>query len=140
MHTEAATIAARSATNRAKVTNDPRKLPGHDGRKRDGRRRRDLVAIYLDALGGRDAVTELQLVEVRKAAELTAAAETVRARVLAGDVTLDLGLLVKLEGEARRAVRALGIKGGGRKPARTLAEHLANRAATRAGAPSEAAA
>jgi hypothetical protein len=140
MNTESTPIAAWSATNRAKITNDPRKLPGHDGRKREGRRRRDLVAIYLDAIGGRDAVTELQLVEVRKAAELTAAAESVRARVLAGDVTADLAVLVKIEGEARRAVRALGIKGAGRKPARTLAEHLANRAAARTAAPSEAAA
>ena len=54
-------------------------------------------------------MSELQLVQVRKAAELTTAAEAVRARVLGGDATADLHALVKLEGEARRAVRALGI-------------------------------
>jgi len=47
---------------------------------------------------------------VRKAAELTTAAEAVRARVLAGDAAMDLELLVKIEGEARRAVRALNLK------------------------------
>jgi hypothetical protein len=67
----------------------------------------NLVAIFLDALGGRAAVSELQLVQVRKAAELTTAAEAVRAPVLAGDAAMDLELLVKIEGEASRAVRAL---------------------------------
>jgi hypothetical protein len=102
--------ATRSLTTRSKLTNDPLKfLRGRDGRTRQGRRRRDLVTIYINALGGRAAVSELQLVTVRKAAELTTAAETVRARVLTGDAS-DLDALVKLEGEARRAVRALGIK------------------------------
>ena len=55
-------------------------------------------------------MSELQLVQVRKAAELTTAAEAVRARVLAGDAAMDLELLVKIEGEARRAVRALNLK------------------------------
>jgi hypothetical protein len=38
-----------------------------------------LALIFLDALGGRAAVSELQLVQVRKAAELTTAAEAARA-------------------------------------------------------------
>lgn len=127
MQVELVAIAPRSSTNRAKITNDPRKLLGSDGRKREGRRRRDLVSIFLDSLGGRAAATELQLVIVRKAAELTVAAETARARLLTGDVAVNLEALVKLEGEARRAVRALGIKSGGRKPAPTLADYLASR-------------
>lgn len=128
MQHESAATAARPATNRAQVTNDPRKLPGHDGRKREGRRRRDLVAIFIDALGGRAAVSDVQLVAVRKAAELTAAAEAVRSRVLAGDATADLGALIKIEGEARRAVRALGIKSG--PPAHVpLRDRLADEAA-----------
>ena len=55
-------------------------------------------------------MSELELVQVHKAAELTTAAEAVRARVLAGDAAMDLELLVKIEGEARRAVRALNLK------------------------------
>jgi hypothetical protein len=73
------------------------------------RRRRDLVAIFLDALGGRAAVSELQLVQVRKAAELTTAAEAVRARVLAGDAGWTLSCSSRSRG-ARRAVRALNLK------------------------------
>lgn len=128
MHAETALTAARLSRNRAKITNDPCKLFGHDGRKREGRRRRDLVSIYLDALGSRDAVTPFQLVGIRRAAELTYAAEVMRARFVSGDVTADPEMLVKLEGEARRAERTLGIKGTSRRPP-TLAEHLASRAA-----------
>jgi hypothetical protein len=113
MQHDANATAARSLTSRSKTTNDPHYLRGtrgRDGRTVQGRRRRDLVSIYLDALGGRAAVSELQLVGVRKAAELTTAAEAMRARVLAGDPAVNVDALVKLEGEARRAVRALGIK------------------------------
>ena len=60
-------------------------MPLASSHRAQWRRRRDLVAIFLDALGGRAAVSELQLVQVRKAAELATAAEAVRARVLAGD-------------------------------------------------------
>ena len=85
---------------RARATNDPAYVPLASSHRAQSRRRRDLVAIFLDALGGRAAVSELQLVQVRKAAELTTAAEAVRARVLAGDAAMDLELLVKIEGEA----------------------------------------
>jgi hypothetical protein len=120
MHPDTPATAARSPTTRSRVSNDPRHIPGIDGRGREQRRRRDLVAIFIDALGGRAKVSELQLVAVRKAAELTAAAEAVRARVLAGDATADLDALVKLEGEARRAVRALNIESGPPPHAGTL--------------------
>ena len=59
---------------RARATNDPAYVPLASSHRAQSRRRRDLVAIFLDALGGRAAVSELQLVQVRKAAELTTAA------------------------------------------------------------------
>ena len=73
-------------------------------------------------------MSELQLVQVRKAAELTTAAEAVRARVLAGDAAMDLELLVKIEGEARRAVRALNLKTAAKRGP-TFAEVVARIAA-----------
>lgn len=67
--------------------------------------------MFIEALGGPDVVTDLMLITVRKAAELTVAAEAARAAVLAGgSCAADLDMLVKLEGEARRAIRALGLK------------------------------
>lgn len=80
---------------RARATNDPAH-PSTTTQLAQARRRRDLVRIYVDALGGPQAVTDLQRVGIRKAAELTAAAEMLRARVLAGDAASDLGGLVKL--------------------------------------------
>jgi hypothetical protein len=54
----------------------------------------------------------------------------VRARVLAGDATADLDALVKLEGEARRAVRALNLKTAAKRGP-TFAEVVARIAAGR---------
>jgi hypothetical protein len=74
------------------------------------RRRRELISIYVKALGGSAAVSDLMMVAVRRAAELTTAGECARKALLDGQA--DIALVVKLEGEARRAVRALGIKLG----------------------------
>ena len=76
-------------------------------------------------------MSELQLVQERKAAELTTATEAVRARVLAGDAAMDLELLVKIEGEARRAVRALNLKTAAKRGP-TFAEVVARIAAEEA--------
>ena len=80
-------------------------------------------------------MSELQLVQVRKAAELTTAAEAVRARVLAGDATADLDALVKLEGEAKRAVRALNINTHARPQVPDLQAYLVAKAAERSSLP-----
>jgi hypothetical protein len=106
------------------MTNDPFFAPSHGSRatgpRAQDRRRRDLVGIFLQSLSGpsgSSVVSELTLVAVRKAADLTVAAEMARARILAGDNNAaDLDCLVKLEGEARRAVRALGFKTDAKKP------------------------
>jgi hypothetical protein len=84
---------------------------------RQTRRRRDLIRMFIAAIG--PEAGDLALVTVRKAAELTVAAEAARARVLnGGTCAADLDMLVKLEGEARRAIRALGLKldAGAAKP------------------------
>jgi hypothetical protein len=81
----ARSLAIAKLKGRARATNDPAYVPLASSHRAQSRRRRDLVAIFLDALGGRVAVSELQLVQVLKAAELTTSAEAVRARVLAGD-------------------------------------------------------
>jgi len=73
------------------------------------RRRRDLITAFVSALGGKDAVNDITLMAVRKAAELTVAAEMARAAMLSGTPT-DMLALVRLEGVAARAVRLLGLK------------------------------
>ena len=73
------------------------------------RRRRDLVETFMAALGGPSVVNELTQVTVRKAAELVVLAEATRAGMLNGVVTDIIGL-IRIEGEARRACRSLGLK------------------------------
>jgi hypothetical protein len=72
------------------------------------RRRRDLIATFLAALGP-NGVNDFTLLMVRKAAELVTMAEGLRAGALGGGET-DITGLIKIENEARRALRALGLR------------------------------
>jgi hypothetical protein len=111
---------------RSRATNDPAFLPPANTNLRRARRRRDLVRMFLAEL---PVVSDLALVAVRRAAELTVAAEMARAAVLAGgSCAADLDMLVKLEGEARRATRALGLKLDTAKPHVPLRDQLATSA------------
>jgi hypothetical protein len=128
-----ATIARNPLLNRAALTNNPLRARA-DGRTPDGRRIRDLFRSYLAALGNpSDPATQAA---VLAAAELIVAAEAARARLLADGSGADIDQVVRLENLAGRALKRLAIKpGAGPKPP-SLAEHLANRAAERAGASS----
>jgi hypothetical protein len=99
--------ASRSANNRSRTTNDPRRVRGVDGRSAIMRRRRDLIGMYVAALGNQ--ITDRKMVEIVRAADLVAACETQRALSLRGQ-PVDVLALVRLENLAARAVKALGIK------------------------------
>jgi hypothetical protein len=107
MHPDTHVIATRSPTTRSQLTNDPRRVRGVDGRSAVMRRRRDLISMYVAALGNQ--ITDSKMVEIVRAADLVAAAETQRALSLRGQPIDVLGL-VRLENLAARAVKALGIK------------------------------
>src|SRR5260221_3861331 len=94
---------------RSPTTNDPRHLQKQPNPRVEDRRRRDLIAAFLSALGP-SGLNDLTQVMVRRAAELTVAAEVVRAGMLTGNLQSDITGLIKLENAARRAVLALGIK------------------------------
>lgn len=103
-----------------------------DGRTQTARRRRELITVYTDAMGGPAALSEGQVIDVRKAAELTALAEATRARAMregTGDAG-DISAMVRLESTAARAVRALNIKAatGSREPVADLQAYLARSA------------
>jgi hypothetical protein len=98
-----------------------------DGRTRRARRRRQLIAVYSNALGGDAALTEGQRVDIRKAAELVALAEDARALAMqegpggAGAISA----MVRLESASARAVRALNLRPpGSAAPTPTLADYL----------------
>jgi hypothetical protein len=99
-----------------------------------------LIRAFTDALGG--TLTEGQLIDVRRAAELTALSEQARAWAMQEGTggAGELSALIRLESTAVRAVRVLGIKSGAAQPKpRTLADYLANRTARHADAPGGAA-
>jgi hypothetical protein len=93
---------------RARGTNDPAYVPLASSHRAQSRRRRDLVAIFLDALGG--TATESTGGAAEEGCRADPCGRNI-ARVLAGGA-FDLDTLVKLESEARRAVSALDIKSG----------------------------
>lgn len=118
----------RPANVRSRTTNQPRRFNGISGRTAEGRRLRDILDAIVRALGGYDALSDVQLSDARRAAELTALAETARMQALRpGGGAFDVAALVKLEGVADRALRRLRIKPKGSRP--DLRAYLAGRSA-----------
>jgi hypothetical protein len=124
-------MAARSAASVSPFADrKPSKGGAVDGRTLVARRRRELIDVYTAALGGLAALTEGQQLDIRRAAELTALAEQARARALregTGDAA-ELSAMIRLEGMAARAVRALDLpKAGGKttEPVADLQAYLA---------------
>src|SRR5579862_3325901 len=114
----------RPANCRSRMSNKPRRMV-IDGRSQLGRRLHDLASGFAAQLGGWPALSDTMAANVRKAAELTALAERTRAQALRNG-NVDPLALVRLEGAAGRAVRALGVKPvAQRVPERSLGEYLA---------------
>jgi hypothetical protein len=99
----------RSFRVRSRSTNDPRYLPKQPNPRAQDRRRRDLVEAFVNALGGKDAVNDLAMLQVRRCAELQSMCEQARAAQLNGQ-PVDMLALVRLEGVAARSLRSLGLK------------------------------
>jgi hypothetical protein len=78
-----------------------------DRRRREWRRRSELVRAYTKQLGGRGAVDDLLAARIASAAELRTLAEAARTRLLAGNGDLDE--VSRLESQAARAEKALGL-------------------------------
>src|ERR1700694_1539010 len=83
---------------RAASTNNPEAL-SRVSHQAQTRRRHDLIRVFVAACGGREAVSDVGLMQIKKAAEFLARGEMVRAKRL-GDRGRDVTGLVRLEGEA----------------------------------------
>jgi hypothetical protein len=105
---------------------------------RAGRLRKEMIAAYVDALGGSARVNPIQLQDVARCVDLILLAQTARAELAAGKTTT-INDVVKLEGAADRAVRRLclpapgqsksAMKYGRAESVPTLADYLAGRQA-----------
>jgi hypothetical protein len=89
----------------------PQPAPRNLGGRPPGinRRRRELIAVFVQALGGR--VLPVQMVEIERAASLLILAADLRTKALRGE-DVAIADLSRLEGTADRAIRRLGIKPG----------------------------
>jgi hypothetical protein len=123
-----------SSVNRQQQMADrpPSRGGGLDGRLPIAKRRKELIAGFVAAMG-QDALSPVQSSAVVRAADLVALSEQQRAKALSGDAAVDMEGLVRLEGAADRAVRRLGIKPGTNqsKPP-SIAEYAARKAAEKA--------
>jgi hypothetical protein len=108
-------MSATSSAARSPFVDKPPSRGGSlDGRTLVARRRRELIDIYIAALGGPALLSEGQRLDIRKAAELTALSEQARARAMREGITdaSELSAMIRLESTAARAVRSLNIKPG----------------------------
>lgn len=127
MQHEASTIAARSTTNRSKISNGTRLLAGVDGRSATARRFRDLLAdLGRDYLGGTNQLSTAEQGLLRNAALLTLRCEQLQAQVVLGQ-TVSADELIRLSSEARRALASLRRHGHAHaKPRGGIKEYLAS--------------
>jgi hypothetical protein len=102
---------------------------GRRGSTVAARRAAELAKGFEAELGG--SLTASQRLAIERAAALVALAEDAKARRLAGDERISLDDVVRVDGAAARAVKALGIKAAGAPKPPTLADHLARRVAER---------
>jgi hypothetical protein len=102
---------SKKRNGRSRVSNDPALLQPAS-LFAQARRRRDLLETFTAALGGPAAVSAVAMVHLKKAVELLALAELERAGALGGSPQTEgkLTALVRLEGEARRTLRLVGLK------------------------------
>jgi hypothetical protein len=100
---------------------DPLGVGDLDGRRRAVKRAKALVREFTDALGGQPAPH--QVIMIRSAAELSAVAEAMRARMLAGQ-PIASNDLVRTQNAAQRALDALGIPAGPARPTEDFADTM----------------
>jgi hypothetical protein len=101
-------IKQRSGNQRSRLTSKPQR-PAVSQRSALGKRLRDLADGFAERLGGWPALSVGTAAAVRRAAELVALSEQMRRDALR-DGGVDPDRLLRLDGAAARAVRALNIE------------------------------
>jgi hypothetical protein len=108
----------------------PQPAPRNLGGRPPGinRRRRELVASFVEALGGR--ISPVQKVEVERCASLLILAEDMRAKAFRGE-NVSISDLSRLEGTCLRALQRLNLppSGSAAPVQQSLADYLASKQA-----------
>jgi hypothetical protein len=98
--------AARSPLQRARVTNDPYRLPGVDGRSPAGRRYRDIVYAIIAKFGDGDSESIRELAMLKLTLEATQAAAVSGDSKARTDIVRLLRMIEKKEAALRLAAAA----------------------------------
>jgi hypothetical protein len=123
MPVDSGEVATLHPTARSRVSNGSRILEGIDGRSREARRFRDVLAEIVSDLGGPDRLSEGQRQIARRCAMLAVECEKLEAIGVSGG-EIDLECYGQLTDRMGRAFQRLGLK---RVPKPVpLVEHLAN--------------
>lgn len=128
-----AAVVTRPTKVRSAVTNDPLFLRGVDGRSLIARRYRDVCIALADDLGGQGKLSEPVRILIRQAAALTVQVEGLQSKIVAGE-DVDIEQLTRLSNSLSRMLHRLGLKKPMAPKNPTLAEYLAQKAATKADA------
>jgi hypothetical protein len=102
-------IASPPPAVRSRVTNHRDLLPGLDGRSSAARRFRDLVAAFVNDMGGVEQCSDIKLGLLRRLAAVTVQAEVLEARMINGE-QVDIGTLCTLASTTVRLSQRLGIE------------------------------
>jgi hypothetical protein len=117
-----------SPTTRSAVSNGSQLFIGDaiDGRSKEARRFRDVLAQILDDLGGVERLSEGQKQLARRAALMSLECEKLEAKAVAGE-EIDLEAFGKLTDRIGRAFQRLGLKRQPRDVTPSLAQYLASK-------------
>jgi hypothetical protein len=102
--------AARSPLQRARVTNDPYRLPGVDGRSPAGRRYRDIVYAIIAKFGDGDTEAVRELAGLRITLEQTQAAAMTGDQRARTDVVRLMRMVEKRDAALRQSAVAARVK------------------------------
>lgn len=117
-------LTPRSVTNRSRVTNGRGLfVDAIDGRSREARRFRDVLAEIVSDLGGPDTLSEGQRQLARRAAMLSTQCEIMEGQAVAGKA-IDLEMFGQLTDRLGRTFQRLGLRRKARDVTPTVAEYL----------------
>jgi hypothetical protein len=99
----------RPSRTRLAVTNGRRAFVDGDGNSAWYRRRKDIIELHLDDMGGRDALSEAQISLACRAASIEVELEQMEGRLSKGE-SVDLDTFTRAAGHLRRILETLGIE------------------------------
>ena len=110
------------------MTNGRRAFVDGDGNSAWYRRRKDILELHIDDLGGRDRLTEAQISLASRAASIQVELEQMEGRLSKGEM-VDLDAYTRAAGHLRRILETLGVERRQRDVTPSLSDYLASEAA-----------